>query len=284
MLLVHSSPIANRSFTFTFPKQMIGALVVEYDVVTSTGNTMTRDDAGNIRINWNGDDIINVPASMLNQANNLYGGFAETLFQAAAQNRMFVSIPIGLWWDSTNVWDIGDNDKVYIKCDFGALTDKSVSGNVRVHVKPQLGVMRYLHKISSYNVVSQGSGVIVNNIPISNIAEIYLDNPTGSNVTNVQISKNNDIIVDNDIPIIKAWNSYIHQLETATDFIGIELDESKDDRALLGSQIKFKYTFTAAGTLKQYFSYIEYTNQKQIESEIKSRNKIITNINQNLAR
>lgn len=279
MKLLHSVPVANSNLNFYLPKGQWGNILIEYDVVTDTGLTMTRADAGNVKLNWGGDDVINVDAEILNLLNNVYGGVAEASFASAAANRMVVILPSGLWFDSGNIFDVANKDEVYIDLSFAALAAKCVSGNVRIYSKPKIGVMNYLHKIVSRFVVAGGASVLADTFPISNISQVYLKNPAGSNVTQVQLTKNEETVVNASVQALIAYSDNIHNLETTNTTLALEMGESKDIRENIGNQIDYNYTFSAAGTLYQYFSHLHFTNEKALTSRQTSQNKLIAAMN-----
>jgi hypothetical protein len=278
MRQLFSVPVSNKSLTFYLPKGQFGNIMIEYAVTTSAGNTMTAADAGNVRLNWQGQDIVNVDAELLNDLNNVYGGKAEATFALAGANRFCVIIPSGLYFDNGNVFDIGDNDKVYLKLDFASLSAISASGMVTVYAKPKLGQMNYLHHIEPRFVVASGASTLSDVFPVSNVSQVYFKNPAGSNVSEVQINKNSETVVDGSVDMLKAYSAYVHLLETALTTIAIDFGESKDLRENFGQQISYKLKFTGAGTCAMYVSYIELTPDKAVESKTRASYQIANNI------
>lgn len=275
MKLLHSVPAGNGSLTFFLPKGQYGMFFIEFDVTAATGVTLTRKDFGNIIFNWNGQDVVNVDAEILNLLNNVYGGTSEFTANAGAKHRLTVFMPAGLWFDSRNIYDIGDNDKVYFKLDFKELSDsaKVTSGSVNIYAKNRVGVMGYLHHITSRNVVASGASVIADSHPINNIANVYLKNPA-SLLSNVQIVKDGETIVDASPSTLIAYSDFIHQLESTNNTLAIDFTESKDVRESVGATLSYKYNFSGAGTLEQYFSFIEFTPVKAVQSQQKAREKL----------
>ncbi len=277
MRLLHSVPISNQSTTFYLPVAQYGSLVVEYNVTTSTGNAMTRANAGNVILNFNNKDVVNVDAEFLNLVGNLYGGVTKFVSTTAGANYMFTPIPLSSWSDSTNILDVSENDKCYIKLDFSSLSAISASGSVNIYGKTKLGVMNYLHKITSRNIIVSGATTFTDSMLVNNVSQLYLKAP--SNVSNVQILKDGETIVDCSVELINNYSDFVHQLESTQSLIAIDFAETKDLREVLGTQISYKYTFTAATTLNQYFSFLEFTQAKAIESKNKTLNKIQSKLN-----
>lgn len=275
MRLVQSVPLANGSLTFFLPKSQIGNIMIEYTPVAAAAVTLTRANYGNVILNWNGKDVVNVDAEVLNLLDNVYGGVATFTPVIAALSRMACFIPCGQWFDSYNVYDVGEKDQVSIKLDFPTLANPAfvASGSVNIYLKTKIGVMNYLHNIIARPVVVAGASTLADTYPVNNISQVYFKNPSAI-LTRAQIIKDGETIVDAPTQTLNEYSDWIHLLETTNTTIAIEFGESKDIRENLGAQIAYQYTFSGAGTLAQYFSFIEYTPNKAVESKQKAAAKL----------
>jgi hypothetical protein len=280
MKLLNSVPASNGSNTFYVPKGQYGAFMIEYDLDAALGIDLTRANMGNVILKYNGEDVINIDAEMLNLINNVYGGTAKFSAVTGGATRMNIVIPCGLYFDSRNVYDVGENDQLSFKLDFPdlALTANVDSGNVRIYGKSKIGQMAYLHKMTSRFIVASGAGRLNDTYPINNVSQVYLKNPSAL-IDRVQITKDDETVVDADVDVLQEYSDYIHVLETAGTTLVLEMGESKDIREYLGVQVSYSYNFTGAGTLSQYFSYIEFTENKKAESSVRANNKVISAIN-----
>jgi hypothetical protein len=270
MRLVSTTNITNNTVTYNFPSgQQIGCVMVVYDVITAGGNTASLASCGNVRLNWTGEDLINVPARIISLANNLYGGVAETLLAAAGSNRIAIFLTPGLTYDSKTVYDIGQSDNVSLTLDFTALAALSASGTVKIYVKDKIGTMSYVHKMLPKFCIAQSAGVVPDTIPVNNISELYLDDPAANLVTGVQVIKDNITVVDsNSILDLQAYNNWIHLVETAiTNVLALDLAESKDLREVVGGSLAYRITFSGGATLPLYYGFCSYTGQKLLESQ-----------------
>lgn len=274
MRLVHSVPLANGSTTFFLPKSQIGNIIVEYTPVAAAAVTLVRADYGTAILNWNGRDVVNTDVEILNLLDNIYGGVAEFTPAVAALSRLTMVIPCGQWFDPLNVYDIGEKDQVSIKLNFGNLASAAfvASGSCNIYIKTKIGVMNYLHNIIARPVVVAGASTLADTYPVNNISQVYLKAPTI--LTRAQIMKDGETIVDAPTASINAYSDWIHLLETTNTTIAIEFGESKDIRENLGSQVQYQYTFSGAGTLNQYFSFIEFTPNKAAESKARAASKL----------
>jgi hypothetical protein len=260
--------MANGHMSFTLPKGQYGNILIDYSGTNAALKTMTLADLGNIRLNWNGQDVVNVDAEILSILNNLYGGVAPFVSAAGANFSGQIIIPCGQWTDSMNIYDIGNTDQVQLTLDFPNLAAIAnvTAGTVTVYYKDKVGVMNYLHNIVMRQVVAQGGGWVNDTFPVNNVSQIYLKTPVTNHVTDLQILKDNETHVDSTTAVAQAYSDYIHIVETATTSIAIECAESKNIMESIGGQVQYRYLFSQADTLQQYFSYILFTKQKSSES------------------
>jgi hypothetical protein len=274
MKLLFSENASALSLTHFIPAGQYGLFQIEYELDAAAGVTLTRANLGNIELNWNGQSIINVDAEMLNLRNNLYGGVAEFASAVGAACRMSVFIYCGLPYDALNVYDISSRDRVYFKLDFPALTAANIdSGTIRIFAKHKTGIMRYLEKILPRPVVAGGAGVLADQYNVSNVAAAYFK-AAATLLTDIQLSKDGQQIVNSPVDTLIAYSDHIHQLETTNAFLALEFVETKDVRESLGNVIDWQITFSGAGTQQLYFSAVEFTPVKQSESTIVAQKKL----------
>jgi hypothetical protein len=271
MKLLHAVPASNGSMTFYVPKGQYGFFQIVFDLDAAAGVTITRAQLGNIKFNWQGSDVFNVDAELLSLLGNVYGGISEFTAVAGGATRCSIFIPCGAYWDSQNIYDIHDNDRVYFELTFPLLTAAVIdSGFVKVYGKNKVGVMNYLFNIMPRPVVSSGAAVLSDTYEINNVISIYMKNPAAL-VSDIQIDKNNQTIYNAPTTEIQAYSDWIHQLETTNTTLALEFAESKDIREALGSTVRYQMTFTGAGTLAQYFAFVEFTPEKANASALRAR-------------
>lgn len=267
MKRLYGVPGTNASLSTYFPKNQYGAFLIRYTGTAAVGVTVTRANLGTVQFTWNGKDIINVDAEILNLADNLYGGVSEFTSAVGGAFACSVIIPCGQWIDAANVYDVGINDKVALNLSFPDLASAAVvvSATVEVYYKTKTGVMNYLNNIIKRNVVMTGAGNFSDNYPISNVAQLFIKNPAAL-LSNIQVSKDNNTIVDCSPAVALSYNDYLHLVETTGTTLAIEFGESKDIRENVGGQVNYSYTFSGAGTLQQYLCYLTFTSQSKVLS------------------
>lgn len=266
MKLLWQDNLLNLSTNYNVAQGQYGLFLIRYSGTAAAAYTVLTSDLGNVILNWNGEDKINVDVDLLSQLANQYGGFIEATSNVGAAFAFTIIIPTGAWFDSKNIYDISGGDKVYFKLDFPLLTAaKIASGTVTIQAKPRAGVMSYIHKILSRSVVSGGAGIITDTIVTPNIIELYVKNPSAL-TSQIQYSKDGKLYVDGDTASQLAYSNWIHLLETVNTLLAVEFAEGKNIDEAISKTLSYKYTFTGVGNLAQYYSAIEYTPSKVSES------------------
>lgn len=267
MKRLYGVPGTNASLSTYFPKNQYGAFLIRFSGTAAAGVTVTRANFGTVQLTWNGKDVINVDAEILNLIDNLYGGVSEFTSAIGGAFACSVIIPCGQWIDAANVYDVGINDKVALNLNFPDLANAAIvaSANVDVFYKTKTGVMNYLNNIISRNVVVTGATTFSDNYPVSNVSQLFLKNPAAL-LSNMQVAKDNNTIVDCPPAVAIAYNDYIHLLESTGTTLGIEFAESKDIRESVGGQISYSYQFSGAGTLQQYLCFLTFVNSAKVVS------------------
>lgn len=273
MRRLYSVPNSNGSLQFYVPSGLYKFFVVEFDLDAAAAVTLTRANLGNLKLNFNGQDIINADVEILSLLGNIYGGVSEFTAVAGGATRCTVFIPCGQYWDNSNVYYVSQDDKVYLDLSFPdlALAANVDSGSIRVYAKNGVGSMNYLNYLQTKPVVAAGAGVIDDSFPVNNVAQIILKS-AATLLSNVQVRKDGEPVFDGNVNVLTAYSDFVHMLETTNTTLVLETGESKDVREYSGHEIGYQYTFTGAGTLAQYFQFIEYTTQKAKASRQASAN------------
>lgn len=261
MQLLYSSAFSAGSLTFFLPKGSWGGFQIAYRG-TNNATPKTRDDLGNVQLTWNGNPIINVDAELLSYIADLKGGFSTFTSTASSTLNAQLYIPAGQFGDNNNSYLITDSDKVYFKLDFPNLNN--ISGTVYIYGIKKQGVNNYLYCLTSRNVVATGSGTISDVHRLPNVSQIFLKNTT--NLSSVQIVRDGQTIVDGLKEDIQAFSDFYNQVEASNTVIEVPMNLSRDVREVISQEILFKYSFTGATTLEQYFAYNILTPNQAVKS------------------
>ncbi len=268
MRLLSQVSVSQGSLTYNVERGKYGLFVVHVSGTTPAADTvaLTRAQLGNLILNVNGSDKINVDLEILSLVNNIYGGVGT--FSATGGNGTTVKgtfeadifIQTGAPFDPSNILDVSDRDKVYFKLDFSALAAKADAGSISVHGKYKDGVQRYIYKMLSRSVVSGGAGVTTDFITEQNISSLYIKNP--SLVDQIQLTRNGKVVVDDITSVLQAYSDWIHQLETTNVVIAVEFAETGRLNDTVSNSFAYKYQFNNSGTLAQYYASLEFTPLK----------------------
>lgn len=269
MRLLFSQAFSGSSLTFFLPNGNWGAFMLVFRG-TNGAVAKTRDDVGNVNLTWQGVPLINVDYEFLSFLTDLKGGVSTFSSVALGAFNTSIYLPCGEFKDKNNIYRITEKEKVYFKLDFPLLSD--IVGQVYIYGIPKEGIMNYQYCLTSRNVSAGASGTISDVHRLQNVSQIYLKDHTL--VTSAQILKDNQTLIDGLIPDLQILSDYSNQVETSNALIEMDINRSRDIREVLGSEINFKYAFTGAATLGQYFAYTQLTPQNARASMVDFANNV----------
>lgn len=253
MKLLKTENALTGNLTYTLEKGQFGLFLIRYEGNNLTGQAVNLTDLGNVIVRWNGQDIINVDFEFLNKVSNLYGGLAEFSSTTGGSFKASAFIPTGLWFDSVNIYDVGEEDRVEFVLNWS--TTKIASGSVYLLGKPRRGIMHYIHGIKKRVVVSGGAGIITDNIVEPNIATYYIKNAS-SLVSRIQVERDGKAITDANTGAVQSYSDWTHLLEATSNILAVEFAESKDVREAVSNTLIVRLQFIASGNLETYYSQL----------------------------
>lgn len=263
MKLLNAVSMANLSHTFFLPKGSWGGFMLVY-VGTNPAVAKTRDDLGNIQLNWNNTPVINVDAELLSYLGDMKGGVSTfTSVNGGALNAV-IHIPCGMYGDKNNSYVFTEKDRVYFKLDFASLNDV-VGGVIYIYGIPKAGIQNYLYSINSRYVVAGGASVIADTHPVINVSQVFLKN-YGS-VTQMKIEKDKQLLFDGLTGAIQSLSDYNNEIESAGTVVELDMNPSRDAREAIANEVSWNYTFSGASTLEQYFAQLIFTPSEALKSK-----------------
>ncbi len=266
MKLLKQETLSNLQLNYNVSRGQYGLFIIRFTGINAAASVVALSDLGNVILNWNGEDIINVDFELLTQLANEYGGYIESTPGAVGTAFAYSCIiPTSAWFDPKNVYDVGLSDKAFFKLDFPNVLTNAASGSVSISGLPQKGIQSYFYKILSRTVVSGGAGIITDTIVQNNIINLFIKNPAAL-TDSIQILIDNDVKIDGSVPVELAYANWTHLVEAAGNFLAIEFAPSKDVREAISNMLTYKYNFIAAGNLQQYYAAIEFSQTKQEQS------------------
>lgn len=265
-VLLWQDNLASGSTNYNIAQGSYGDFLLRISGTAVAGQTVALSDLGNVRLNVNGDDKVNVDFGFLNLVANEYGGFIENDSAAGGAFNFSFIVPCHAWQDSLNVYHFGPNDKAYFNAVYASTLAAKVSvGTITIEATPKQGIQTYYHKLLNQNVNASGAGQISNTINQPNIIELYLKDPAALTTT-MQFSKDGIEKVNSLTTAEVSYSNWIHLLESAVTFYAYEFAPSGNLNEANSQQLSYKYLFSGAGLLEQYYSAIEWSTAKQIES------------------
>jgi hypothetical protein len=267
MRLLHQANIGDLSITFYLPAGSYGGFLIDYQGVNAGGNTITRDDLGQVNFTMNGTPIINTDAEFLSHLADLKSGFIQFASAIGAAFNATLYIPCGTFTDENNCYIISKEDSVYFKLDFPLAGGLAASGTVKIYGIDKQGIQNYIYNLAQRHVVAQGVGTIADVHRLDNVGQMYLKNH--SVIDTVRITRDNLTYFDCITDDAKGLSDFFNRVETgANALIELDMNLSKDVKEVLSREILFNYFFNGAGTLEQYFAYKTLTPNKAVKSQV----------------
>ncbi len=275
---------SDQTLEFHLPTGNYAGLVLGYTGTNDTGNTADRDDMGTVLLNINGMPIINCDAELLSFLNDLKGGFTTFASTISAAFSCFIFVPFGDFGDRNNSYLITKDMSAYIKLDYADLATQLASGTVVIYAVYRDGIQNYLYNIHQRNVVAGAAGWISDVHILDNIGTVLIKNY--SNVDDIQLIKDEELLFNLDTTAALALSNWNNQVESSVALIEMDLNTSRDANELLSKELQFRYNFSGADTLEQYFTYKTFTPKKAIQTKVanttKAKNKVVKGVTKQL--
>lgn len=269
MKLLYSAPFSAGMLNFFLPNGKYGGFLLAYRG-TNNVTPKTRADIGNVNLTWDGSPLINVDFELLSYLNDMKGGFNTFTSTASSTLSTACYLPCGGFTDKNNIYFINDTSKVYFKLDFPNLA--GITGNVYIYGIPKEGIMNYQQCYTQRNVVAGGAGLVSDVHTLNNVSNIYLLNH--SIIDTIQIQRDNQTLIDGLKTDIQTMSDFFNEVEVSNTLIELDINRSSDFREIISSQIQFRYNFTSAGNLKQYFAHKILTPQRSKVSLVSFENDL----------
>lgn len=245
---------------YILEKGQWGLFQIAIKGTNATGQQLPFDNV-NVVIRWNGKDILNADYNFLLYLSNVYGGYVPITNTQGGSIDACCFLPTGLWFDPSNVWDVGDEDKVEFQITWDA--SKVSSGTITILGKRKTGMMSYIHGIYKRTILL-GVGDNFDNIEVENITNYYIKLPSPppdiNHLTNIQIARDNKIVIDCSGRHLLYYSNWIHLMEVNNEFfVAIDFVETKDIKDAVGKNLSIKITNTWGTTtwnLNTYYSVL----------------------------
>ena len=256
LVQVHSETITNLSARFELPSaDLYRALVLAFDGVNQSGQTLTSDNLGTLRMLKNGREIHNISVERIVDIHNLEFGVLEEASVAAAAFRHFVRIPFSFPSDNDVALLARPSDKIEIIHNFPDATATVVSsGIVTYYVEVGSGVELAPYELQwrNHNLTVGAAGTIFQRLKLENISALYVENDA-TVLTRLGVRLDGRTVqTDVDRDDLYAHSQAVRHIETfsaTTPVFKIDLNSPESREGGINSDLELTVVTAAAGTL-----------------------------------
>lgn len=262
MILHKSENLLNLAAIKELPEAIIKGLFIRFNGVAAAGVTVTVAQLGQVRVNYRGADIINVPFSFIQNFDNLHFGTVEFASAVGAAFTASGYVPFHAYWDNQNGLANRLEDKGFIELRFPALTAAVIaSGTVEIYYVPATGIAGYIPMLMQQNIQAGGAGQVVDRLQQFNISEVYFD--FNAAITNILIYKDGKSMVSATQAVLQAKSNMDNQVETAITLIEVDLNPNKILTNALGNLLELNLTATGATTYNTYYMAVVFSESQR---------------------
>lgn len=256
LVQVHSETITNLSSRFELPSSdVFRALCFAFDGTNQSGQTLTSDNLGTIRILKNGREIHNISVERIVDIHNLEYGICEESSSAGAAFRHFVRIPFSFVTDFDVALLSRPQDKIEVIHNFPEATATVVSsGVVTYYVEVGAGIELAPYQIEwrNHNITVGAAGIITQRLKLENLAALYIENDaTVLNSLGIRLDNRlvqSDINRD-DLYAHSQCALRIESFSATTPMLKIDLNSPELREGAINSDLELTINTAAAGTL-----------------------------------
>jgi hypothetical protein len=248
---------ANKT-TKEIPAGNFRGLLLTLVGTTDTGETLTLDDIGTVRVNKAGfGELVNMDIGFGNSYAQLIAGYPATVSGSAATAERVVSwVPFDLPL-YPNVQQILRDGDLTVSLEFGSnMPTRFGSNAVTMEVKAILAediFQTYDLVVASQNQQASGSGRIANILAGGNIANLFLRD-SGSVVDSLTVLSDRETVVDSiDFETLKDITNLEAQVESAGNpWAEIALASTGVKESTYNNENQVITTFSGSGTMDLY--------------------------------
>lgn len=253
MQLYKTENLLNLSSQKDLPQGLLQGLYIRFSGDAAAGVTIATSDLGQVRVNYRGQDIINVPVSFISLFNNLHWGVAEFASAVGAAFSASIYVPFHMPWENTNGLLNLAEDKGFFELRFPLLTAAKIdSGTVEVYYIKARSVASYIPLLIQQNIQAGGAGNVNDKILNYNVSSLYLEE--NAHLTGqVMVFKDGQVTINSTQAVLKSKSNFDNRVEAAIALIQVNLNPTNLVAASLGEIIEVQAVVDAATTLAVYY-------------------------------
>lgn len=213
----------------------------------------------------NGEQIINVGGAFLLEMANQYFGHCEADSATASTVELVWYIPFELPYMDENSLLVQAGDLVTLRIQEQASAADVASGTYSLYGVTKNAVQNYLPRFMRHNIDASAATTLKQRIPINNISRLWLNAATASDIGNVLVERDGDLVANANYAELLSITGLFRQVESAPTWLSVELGDTAS--ALVNSDVQLQVTFSAAETLNVVSESFKYDGDVTNRSE-----------------
>lgn len=237
---------------------------------TASGEDLTPADLGKYRLKRFGEQFQGSDFDTIHEIANIRRGYPTNTGGGGSQNRIAVPIFMG-YSQIPNIMDVGSKEEADLEIDFDAVLDTRFGGNSATYelyavTAPGLAEL-YTLKLQEANVQFSGATRSNDSFSAKNIAEVYMQDPSGI-VNSVQLKFDNSVVVDNlDDDVLQDLTNLNNRIETSGLATREVYSPSTDDiRETLNGNVTYSLEVSAGGTVEFTLLSTRFNEERTAQS------------------
>lgn len=277
-LLKTGSAKGGASVNDYMPKGMYNALVLIVKGTTDTGQTLTKNDIGRIRVEYEGEELQGRDFAFYHDYTDLMGGHpAAATGSVASPERILAAVPFA-HPGYPNTLDVERPDQAVYYLDFDSILDTRFGSNDASYELYGLELpeipMTYQLLVRQQDIEAAAAGRPDRTLRLGNVGSLYLRDPS-SVVGNVQVTVDGDLVVNNiDSEFLLDVTNLERRIESSgQDLKEVLIAEGASIEETLNKNIDMQVSFSGTGTLDITALSFRWLNEAAERSVQKVQNR-----------
>lgn len=236
------------------------------------GGNAAVTDVGQVRLNVNGGDIINVPYNILHVLSNVYYGFPEYTQNVGAGFAFSAILPADLPGGG-GIMYLSGQDQAFLHLNFnlGAMGIPPASVQWDLLGIEQDGIHKYWSKLFQETLTPGGAGLIREEFAGRNLMGIFISSTV---VDRLRVYVDGRIKVSASWDELRAWTDIQSQVEAAATVVWLDLNLSRSPAEPLGNEVTLEFDASGAGTIDIFTLESQFDASRTSQSRSKLRSLI----------
>lgn len=253
MKLLRSHNILSGPANYKIPAGQYSRFIIRVTGTNQAAQTLSIANLGVITATWRGVGFMSVPFYAVNQLNARFGGVVETASAIGAAFRMSCQIESSYVGDG-NVWDVTDDDDVYINVNLSGVTGTIVaSGTLQIFGVAVEGQQAYVPRLFQLTTNVAANGVIPYDLAYDNVGFVFVCQTNGAaailNLSRLEVEVDRELRIQGSDTDLWSQTNYetLTETEPASDNnILLNLNQSRSVNEMLSDDITVR-VYAAGG-------------------------------------